>query len=60
MSTLLRLIKPRIATLANFGVAMDTKEMTLPHDTARARLPELPATRLADLLAAESTKPRTV
>jgi uncharacterized protein YbjT (DUF2867 family) len=59
MSTLLRPIKPTIATLASFGVAMDTNEMTLAHDTARAMVPELPATRLADLLAAEPTRPRT-
>ncbi|MCX5043492.1 SDR family oxidoreductase [Aldersonia sp. NBC_00410] len=51
VSTVLRPIKPTVATLAEFGIIMDTTDMTLPRDTARARVPGLPTTRLADLLA---------
>jgi uncharacterized protein YbjT (DUF2867 family) len=51
MATLLRPVKPMIATLARFGVIMDTTDMTLPRDTARAAVPGLPATTLADLQA---------
>jgi uncharacterized protein YbjT (DUF2867 family) len=53
-------IKPMQAALAQFGITMDTTDMTLAADTARARVPDLPVTRLADLLAADSgTQPRS-
>jgi uncharacterized protein YbjT (DUF2867 family) len=51
MATLLRPVKPTIATLARFGVVMDTTGMTLAHDTARATVPGLPTTSLDDVLA---------
>jgi nucleoside-diphosphate-sugar epimerase len=50
VATLLRPIKPTLATLAQFGLVMDTTDMTIAADTARATVPELPVTRLDDLL----------
>jgi uncharacterized protein YbjT (DUF2867 family) len=55
MATMLRPIKPLVATLAQFGVIMDTADMTLARDTARATVPDLPVTYLADLLAGDSS-----
>jgi hypothetical protein len=48
-------VKPTIATLAGFGVVMDTTDMTLARDTARATVPDLPLTGLLDLLAGASS-----
>lgn len=47
---LLRPIKPAIATLAQFGITMDTTDMTLTTDTARATIPDLPLTHPDDIL----------
>src|SRR5205823_2532373 len=49
----MRPVKPTIATLARFGVIMDTTDMTLAHDTGRARVPDLPSTSPGDLLNAD-------
>ena len=45
-----RRIKPAVANIAEFGIVMDTTDMSLAEDTARARYPHLPATTLQDLL----------
>jgi NADH dehydrogenase len=50
-ATLMRPTKPLIAALIQLGVVMETSDMTLPGDTARATVPDLPVTRLTDLLA---------
>jgi uncharacterized protein YbjT (DUF2867 family) len=50
VSTLLRPVKPSIATLARFAIVMDTTDMRLTADTARATVPDLPVTRPADIL----------
>lgn len=50
VATLMRPVRPPVATLARFAVVMDTTDMTLARDTAREAVPGLPATRLADLL----------
>ena len=55
VATLLRPIKPAIATLARFGIIMDTTDMTLAADTARAAVPNLPLTGLDAALAHQST-----
>ena len=52
MAMLLRRVKPSVAMLAQFGVIMDTTDMTLALDAARAAIPDLPTTTLGDLLAA--------
>lgn len=55
IAALLRPVKPTIATLAQFGVIMDTTDMTLAADTARDKVPGLPVTRLDDLLARDGS-----
>jgi len=54
IAALLRPVKPTLATLAQFGIVMDTSDMTLPVDSARATVPDLPVTRLTDLIASDS------
>lgn len=44
-------VKPTIASIARFGVVMDTMDMTLGHDSARAAFPDLPLTTLDAVLA---------
>ncbi|MFI6101396.1 SDR family oxidoreductase [Lentzea sp. NPDC051213] len=51
VATLARPVKPSIAALARFGVAMDSTDMTLAADTARAQVPGLPLTSVADVIA---------
>jgi uncharacterized protein YbjT (DUF2867 family) len=51
VATLLRPIKPAIAALARFGITMDSTDMTLAADTARATVPNLPLTRFDAVLA---------
>ena len=46
LSAMLRPVKPNVAMLAKFGVVMDTTDMTLHHDSARAAIPDLPSTSL--------------
>jgi NADH dehydrogenase len=50
ISIVLRPIKPDAASLAGFGVVMDTMDMTLAVDTARAAVADLPVTTADDLL----------
>jgi NADH dehydrogenase len=45
-----RPVKPVVANLAELGVLMDTTDMALHTDTARSRFPDLPHTRLDDVL----------
>lgn len=51
MSAVLRPVRPQLAALPAFGVLMDTTTMTLQHDTARERVPDIPSTTLDSLLA---------
>ncbi len=51
LSTALKPVKPDVAAMAQFGLVMDTSDMTLPMDAARAELPALPQTRFSELLA---------
>lgn len=51
VATLARPLKPSVAALARFGITMDCTDMTLAEDTARARIPGLPLTRSADVIA---------
>lgn len=55
VSRALRPVKPMVAALASFGVFMDTSDMTLADDTARARVPNLPVTALSDVLRGQET-----
>ena len=55
VATLLGPVKASVATLARFGLIMDTADMTLADDTGRAAVPGLPVTHLADLLAGAGT-----
>lgn len=47
-------IKPTIASLARSGVVMDTTDMTLGHDSARAAFPDLPMTTLDTVVARDA------
>jgi uncharacterized protein YbjT (DUF2867 family) len=51
VATLARPFKPSVAALAQFGITMDVTDMTLAEDTARARVPGLPLTSVADVVA---------
>lgn len=51
VATLARPFKPSVAALARFGIIMDATDMTLAEDTARARVSDLPLTRVADVIA---------
>lgn len=51
VATLARPFKPSVAALARFGITMDVTDMTLAEDTARARVPGLPLTSVADVVA---------
>lgn len=55
-ATVLRPVKPSIAALAQFSVIMDTVDMTLAVDSARAAVPDLPVTYVRDLLAATGVR----
>lgn len=50
MAALLGPVKPGLASVIQVGVVMDTTDMTFSGADARARLPEIPVTRLADLV----------
>jgi NADH dehydrogenase len=58
LATVLRPVKPSIATLAQFGVIMDTADMTLAADPARAAVPGLPVTYASDVIAATTADGR--
>jgi len=55
VSAVLRPVRPMAASMAGFGIVMDTTDMTLASDSARARVPNLPVTSLADVLGSEPT-----
>ncbi|MEV4317071.1 NAD(P)H-binding protein [Actinocrispum sp. NPDC049592] len=50
VATALRPVKPMAAALVRLAIAMDTTDMTLAVDTARAAVPGLPVTRVTDVL----------
>lgn len=50
MATLLRPVKPGVASIIRAGVVMDTTDQTFNGVDARVHLPGIPTTRLADLI----------
>ncbi|MCW2596824.1 MAG: nucleoside diphosphate sugar epimerase, partial [Jatrophihabitans sp.] len=52
-SVLLRRVQPMTAALIQFGITMDTTDMTLPHDSGREAVPDLPLTWPKDVLSGD-------